>query len=113
LAERKAGGGGVYEGAFSYVLGSVRGGVVAGGGVVVAWLVAWLVAGWWLGGGVVVWWRGGVVARLRAERASFQHPFSSSRYKKLLASDGEAGSSGVPRLKADYLIPNGWDDDRS
>ncbi|ELR14206.1 protein kinase domain containing protein [Acanthamoeba castellanii str. Neff] len=53
---------------------------------------------------------------LRAERASFQHPFSSSRYKKLLALDVEVGSSsGVPsqRLKADYLIPNGWDDDRS
>jgi hypothetical protein len=67
---------------------------------------------WWRDG----WWLGWLVARLRAERASFQHPFSSSRYKKLLALDVEVGSSsGVPsqRLKADYLIPNGWDDDRS
>jgi serine/threonine protein kinase len=49
---------------------------------------------------------------LRAERSSFQHPFSSSRYKKLLALDADMGNS-MPRLKSEYLIPNGWDDDHS
>jgi serine/threonine protein kinase len=50
---------------------------------------------------------------LRAERASFQHPFSSSRYKKLLALDVDTSGGAAPRLKADYLIPSGWEDAHS
>jgi hypothetical protein len=53
------------------------------------------------------------VGRLRAERASFQHPFSSSRYKKLLALDVDTSGGAAPRLKADYLIPSGWEDAHS